>query len=107
MAERTGLVRKVWLNFEEPLGRHMLPFLCRLRPGELPCICFTVHSSSLAAGANPYTQTQADEDRLFAQLEEVCAALAGRAGFRPATVTEVAHHLEEQHHACTRNQSAR
>jgi hypothetical protein len=107
MAERVGLVRKVWLNFEEPSGRHMLPFLRRLRRWGLPCICFTVHRSSLSAGPNPYTRTQADEDRLFAQMEEVFAALADWAEFRPATVTEVAHHLEEQHHACNRDQSAR
>jgi hypothetical protein len=102
VAEKTGLVRKVWLNFEDPLGRGMLSFLPRLRTLSLPCICFTVHSSSLVAGMGPYTRTPADEERIFAQLEEVFATVAQWPDFQPATVTEVAKKLEE-HHAHTRN----
>jgi hypothetical protein len=97
VAERLGIVRKVWLNFENPLGQRMLPFLHKLRRLQLPCICFTLHSSSLVAGLGPYTRTRADEDRLFAQLETVLRTLAGWPEFRPATVTDVARYLEESH----------
>lgn len=108
LAERLGLVRQVWLNFEDgTMEGHLVPFLKQLRAWQLPCICFTVHSSSLVAGLGPYTRSQADEDRLFARLEQVFALLADWPDFQPATVTEVATHLEEQHHARTRNQSAR
>ncbi len=103
IADRCGLVRRVWLNFEQPLGRRMLPFLRKLRRMNLPCICFTVHSSSLMAGKNEYTPTKADEDRLFANLDEVFATLGGWPEFEPATVSEVALKLEEVHHAGSRN----
>jgi hypothetical protein len=103
IAERLGLVRRVWLNFEQPLGRNMLPFLRKLRHMNLPCICLTVHSSSLLAGKNGFTPTRADEDRLFAYMDEVFAALASWPEFQPATVTEVALNLEAKHHACSGN----
>lgn len=103
IAERLGIVRRVWLNFEDPLGERMesfLPWLVRLG---LPCICFTVHSSSLAAGKGPYTKTPADEDRIFSQIERVFAALAATPAFVPSTMTELAHRLEAEYHARTRN----
>lgn len=103
IAERVGLVRRVWLNFEQALGRNMLPFLRKLRHMNLPCVCLTVHSSSLMAGKNNYTPTQADEDHLFAYVDEVFGIMTGWPEFRPATVTEVALHLEEMHHAGSRN----
>jgi hypothetical protein len=99
IAERLGVVRKAWLNFEDPLGGRMLAFLKKIRPLRLPCICFTVHSSSLVAGKGPYTRTQADEDRLFGQLDDVLSMLATWPEFRPATVSDVASHLEEERHA--------
>lgn len=94
IAERLGVVRRVWLNFEDPLGERMLAFLGKLRGLNLPCVCFTVHSSSLVAGMGPYTRTKADEGRLFGQVDEVLKTLVGWPDFRPATVTEVARHLE-------------
>jgi len=103
IAERIGLVRRVWLNFEQPLGQNMLPFLRKLRGMKLPCICMTVHSSSLMAGKNGFTPTQADEDQLFAYMDEVFGTLAAWDEFEPATVTEVAQKLEELHHAGSRN----
>lgn len=103
IAERIGLVRRVWLNFEQPLGQNMLPFLRKLRGMNLPCICLTVHSSSLMAGKNGFTPTQAHEDRLFAYMDEVFGTLAEWPEFQPATVTEVALKLEELHHAGSRN----
>jgi hypothetical protein len=103
IASRLGIVRKVWLNFEQPLGKKMLPFLKVLRNMDLPCICFTLHSSSLMAGKSNFTPTQADEDGLFAYLEEVFATVSSWPEFQPATVTEIAHKLEESHHAGTWN----
>jgi hypothetical protein len=99
IAERLGVVRKGWLNFEQPLGMQMLPFLQRLRRLNLPCVCFTVHSSSLLAGGNPYTPTKADEDRIFARMEEVFGTIAGWPEFQPAIMTEVALRLENEYHA--------
>jgi hypothetical protein len=103
IAERLGIVRKAWLNFEQPLGMHMLSFLEMLRGLNLPCICFTVHSSSLMAGGNPYTPTPADAERIFARMEEVFTALAQWPEFQPATMTEVGQRLEKEHHARTGN----
>jgi hypothetical protein len=103
MAERSGLVRRVWLNFEFPAGRNMLPFLRKLRRMKLPCICLSVHSSSLMAGRNGLTPTKADEDRIFAYMEEVFGTLAEWPDFQPATITEAALQLEELYHAGTRN----
>jgi hypothetical protein len=103
LAEKARLVRKVWLSFEDPLGRCLLPFLQMLRRAKLPCVCFTLHSSSLMAGGNAYTPTRAAEARLFADVDEVLGVVAGWEDFRPATVTEVALHLEREHHARTGN----
>jgi hypothetical protein len=103
VAEKIRLVRKAWLNFEDPKGERMLPFLKLLRRMKLPCICFTVHSSSLVAGLGPYTRTKADETRLFARVEEVFATLAEWPEFQPATVTAIARNLEENGHASTWN----
>jgi len=81
----------------------MLPFLHKLRKRGLPCVCFTLHSSSLLAGGNPYTVTPADEERLLPRMEEVFRTLAGWPDFQPATVTAIARELEARHHACTRH----
>jgi hypothetical protein len=99
IAERLGIVRRIWLNFEQPLGRNMLPLLRKLRGMRLSCILLTVHSSSLMAGKNEFTPTKADEDRLFAYMDEVFGALAQWPEFQPATISEVALKLEEAHHA--------
>jgi hypothetical protein len=106
LAERLGVVRKVWLNFECAPGGSFLPFIRQLRHTELPYVCFTIHSSSLVAGKGPYTRTHFDEDHLFAQIELVFRTLAEWPDMRSATVREVATTLEDQHHARTRHQSA-
>ena len=108
IADRLGLVSRVWLNFEVLAGRKMLALLRRLRrQGERPFhLCFTVHSSSLMAGGNPCTSSLVDEERIFGQIREVFETLAGWAEFRPATMSEIAQALEESFHARARNQSA-
>jgi hypothetical protein len=103
IAERLGVVRKVWLNFEDPLGERMESFLPRLAKWAVPCICFTVHSSSLVAAKGPYTKTPADERRIFDHIERVFAALQAASVFLPTTMTNLARHLETQYHARSRN----
>lgn len=97
LAEKLGVVRKVWLNFEIGDPHDWTPFLKLLQRKGLPCICFTVHSSSLAAGPGPYTRSAADEDRIFGQIDSMLAALRRLPGFVPATASEVASHLERQY----------
>jgi hypothetical protein len=99
IGERMGIVRKVWLNFESPLGIHMRALVDRLQQIDVPAICFTLHSSSLMPGGNSFTRTAADAARLFEQLESVIGALSGNPAFQPATVTQVAKHLEQDYHA--------
>jgi hypothetical protein len=103
IAERLGVVRKVWLNFESPLGANIESMLDLLQAHAIQPICFTVHSSSLMAGGNSFTKTESDAARLFARLETVFDWLSKRSAFQPATVTEVAHHLEKKYHASIGN----
>ncbi|WP_436714995.1 hypothetical protein U8335_19800 [Roseiconus lacunae] len=102
IAERT-LVKKVWLNLEHPLGTSIEALLPILRRSEVSTINFTLHSSSLAPGLNPYTRTASDLKRLYARLESAVAMLNGWHETSPATVTEVARHLEAQYHENSRN----
>ena len=106
IAERLGLVRRVWLNFEIGDPWDWTPFLLLLQRMQVPCITLTVHSSSLHAGPGPYTRTADDERRIFEQIERVFATLSRLPGFEPATASAVAKTLESRH-ASTRNQSPR
>lgn len=96
LASRSGLARKAWLNFENELGHNMLPFLQLLRSQQLPAVCFTLHSSSLMAGGNGYTPDESARERLFTYLDAILTEVAGWDDFQPATVTEVAQHLEQE-----------
>ena len=96
LAGRIGLARKAWLNFENELGRPMLPFLKLLRTLHLPSVCFTLHSSSLMAGGNVYTPDENAREQLFKYIEVILSEVAGWDDFQPATVTEVARHLEKE-----------
>jgi hypothetical protein len=103
IGDRLGLVRKVWLNFEQPHGAWMLDWLPSLAKQGLPCICFTVHSSSLVAGDGPYTRNSEDEKRIYALIERVFACLAGSAEFTPITMTRLAQRLEADYDARCRD----
>lgn len=98
IAERLW-VQRIWLNLEHPLGENLERLLPVLRALNVPCINFTMHSSSLVPGLNPYVRTVQDRERLFDRLGRALRLLARWPEFRPATVTEVAHHLESQYHA--------
>jgi hypothetical protein len=103
LGERLGVVRKVWLNFESPLGQHMRSFLDLLQKCAVQTICFTLHSSSLMPGGNSFTRTNEDAARLYERLETVLKFLSNNPAFRPATVSEVAQHLEERYDASIGN----
>jgi hypothetical protein len=103
IGERLNIVRKVWLNFESPLGEQMIPFAAALGRRNVKALCFTLHSSSLMAGGNSYTRTQADADRLFAQLEATLSWLNRSPEFRTVTVSDLARELEQEYHARSRN----
>ncbi|PAY16597.1 hypothetical protein CKO51_25820 [Rhodopirellula sp. SM50] len=102
IAERL-LLQRVWLNLEHPMGESMPKLLSVLRPMQLPCINFTMHSSSLVAGLNSYTKSEVDLGRLYQRLETVLSLLSTWSEFTPATVTAVAEKLEMQYHANSRN----
>jgi hypothetical protein len=97
IAERLGLVRRVWLNFEVADRHDWTPFMLLLQRLGVPCITLTVHSSSLVAGPGPYTRTAVDETRIHAQIESVFGTLRRLPGFVPATASDVARILESKH----------
>jgi hypothetical protein len=104
IADRLNLIRRMWLNFEDQLGGHTLPFLHMLRRLHLPCICFTVHSSSLEVGANGcYTRTEFERQQLLQRVEQSLRLVAQWSEFVPATVSRIAERLEENYHAHSRN----
>ena len=94
LAQRLGLVRRVWLNFEDTKATEMLALVQVLRKLSLPFICFTVHSSSLLLGKNPYSQTQKDLDRIWSGLDTVFGKIATWQEFEPATASQLARRLE-------------
>lgn len=98
IAERVW-VRRVWLNLEHPLGESVEAFLPVVRQAELPCINFTMHSSSLVPGLNPYVRTDSDLENLYRRLETCLSQLGAWPEFQPATVTDVARQLESEFHA--------
>jgi len=96
-------VQKTWLNLEHSLGERCIDLLKIIRKTDLPCINFTLHSLSLVPGLSPYTRTSADVERLYSRLNNVLTFLNTCPEFQPATVSEVADHLERKHHASSRN----
>ena len=95
--DRTGIVSKAWLNFENPLGERMLQFLAVLRRLRPPFVSFTLHSSSLLPGGSPYNRTAADVAKMLERAETVLNRLRDWPEFQPATMTEIATHLETTH----------
>jgi hypothetical protein len=97
IAERLGILRRVWLNFEINDPYDWTPFLLLLQRMHVPCVTFTVHSSSLFAGSGPYTRTAEDEKRIFDQIARVFRQLNELNGFEPATASEAALFLENRY----------
>jgi hypothetical protein len=94
IAHRLGIVRRIWLNLESTRTDAVLALLRVLRPMKPLCVLFTVHSSSLVPGGNPYSATEAQVRRIWTTAGEVLATLASWADFRPATVAEISAELE-------------
>jgi hypothetical protein len=103
ICERLGIVHKVWLSFESPLGDYMEALLDRLQLLNIPTVCFTVHSSSFLPSGNSFTRTEADAERVFDRIESIFSALSRNPAFQPATITNVARDLEAKYHANIRN----
>ena len=97
IAERLGILRRVWLNFEINDPYDWTPFLLLMQRMNVPCVTFTVHSSSLFAGPGPYTRTPEDEKRIFGQIARVFRQLNKLEGFEPATASEAALFLENRY----------
>ena len=95
--DRTGVVSKAWLNFENPLGERMLQFLAVLRHLRPPFVSFTLHSSSLLPGGSPYNRTATDVARMLDRADNALKLLRDWPEFQPATMTEIATHLETTH----------
>ncbi len=97
------LAKRVWLNLEHPLGESSGVLLNKLRDASLPCINFTLHSSSLVPGMNPYTRTSANLAQLYDRLKQVTDLLNQWDDFIPATVSEVSRSLEASYLARSGN----
>jgi len=88
------VVRKSWLNFENPLGEGMLQLVGALRKAGVPYLCFNLHSSSLLPGSRPYCPTPEATNRLFDRLTGMLKRLAADPAFVPATIADIARRLE-------------
>ena len=96
IAERL-FVKRIWLNLEHPLGEHSTILLQKLQTASLPCINFTLHSSSLVAGLNSYSPTELHVRKLYERLRSCISTINTASDFQTATVTEIANQLEKQH----------
>lgn len=91
---KIGVVQRSWLNFEDTPAGEILALLRALRPLRLPFVVFTVHSSSLVPGGNPYSATEGAVNRIWETADAVLGEVRSWEDFRPATVTEIARALE-------------
>jgi hypothetical protein len=107
LLQKSRVVQKGWLNFENPLGEGMLELVRALRVAGVPYLCFTLHSSSLLPGGSPYSATPADVDHLLDRVTWTLKRLAADPTFVPATVADIARGLEASHRARHRDQPAR
>jgi len=103
VAERLGLVRRIWLNFEYQDAASMLRLLRKLRSMQARHVCLTVHSSSLTAGMNSYTPDADAEKRIWNSLDLVLSELASWPDFEPATIRQIAETLEKEYHESPRD----
>lgn len=103
LLDRLGVVRKAWLNLENPAYPDPAGFV-RVVAAERPGFaCATLHSSSLVPGGNPYVPAASDVERVLRATRAVLAAAARCPHFRPVTATAAADELEAEFHARTRH----
>jgi hypothetical protein len=93
---KLGVVKRVWLNFEDTPPGDMLALLNVLRPMKLPFVIFTVHSSSLVVDGNPYSPSERHVGQIWSTADQVLGTLQTWDDFQPATVAEIAEALEIQ-----------
>ncbi|QDV82900.1 hypothetical protein [Planctomycetes bacterium TBK1r] len=90
-----GLVRRIWLNFETESVSRMKWLVIHASRLQLPYLCFTVHSSSLSVGPNPYARTSTDVDRIMDGIEQIFQLMQDRGNYATCTVTELVEQLEQ------------
>ncbi len=78
-----------------PLSR-MVAMADRLARAGEPFVCLSLHSSSLAAGGNPYAPDAAAAARIAARTAELVERLVVRRGWRPVTAGALARLVERQ-----------
>jgi hypothetical protein len=88
------VVRKSWLNFENPLGEGMLQLVQALRAAGVPYLCFSLHSSSLLPGWSPYCPSPEAVRALFDRMSGTLKVLAANSAYEPATIAEITRRLE-------------
>jgi hypothetical protein len=101
--QASGIVKRYWLNFDSQGLEEMLHLLRKVRTMDLPCICFSVHSSKLVAGMTAFPATAEEERTLLAGIEKVFQMVSAWPDYQPATVSQVARQLEANYHARSRN----
>lgn len=102
LMQRTGLCERVWLNFEEELGAKNLLLLPAIYKRKAP-INFTLHSSSLIAGASVYVKDDEALETLYRNLRATLQKLKSDAVYHSSTVSELVNNLEGKFHANTRH----
>ena len=96
IATRLRFAERITLSPEgNDLGA-MLRLLGHLRRRGQTAFVLSFHSSSLAAGRNPYVRTRADLHGFYDRLSGALDAMAGRMGFRFVRMAELPLHLQGQ-----------
>jgi hypothetical protein len=94
--QSTGIIRRIWLNFETETPANMLWLLRNAARLRLPYLCFTVHSSSLSVGPSPYARNQAQVNAIYAGIEQIFQFVQSNSAFQPVTISQLATDLERE-----------
>ncbi|HVT39105.1 MAG TPA: glycosyltransferase [Gemmatimonadaceae bacterium] len=90
LAERLHLFNHVVLSPEIEAVPHMVTLVRRLLARGVRHLNLTFHSSSLRAGLNPFSRTEADVDRFYTRLATMIEKIGDMTDLRFATVREAA-----------------
>jgi hypothetical protein len=91
---RSRFAERLTLSPEGNDGWAMLRLVRRLRARGQSIFVLSFHSSSLAAGRNPYVRSRADLHRFYDRLSEVLHVMATRLGFGFIRLSDLEDHLE-------------
>jgi hypothetical protein len=103
LLEKFGITRRVWLNFEESLGKENFFLRSSLNRLRLPAINFTLHSSSLLVGGNSYIRDSKALETMYKSLEATLTWLRDDGVYESATVGELVEKFERYYHARARD----